>query len=351
MSETLTVACLGAGYFSRFHRDAWQRIDGYQMVGISDRAQKWGSDTGLPTFPDLQAMLAVTRPDIPDIVIPPAGHLEAIQTALKAGVKAIICQKPFWASLPEAREAAAQAQAAGTPLIIHENFRFQPWFRAIRAALDAGALGTVLQATFRMRTGDGQGPDAYCDCQPYFRQTPRLLIHETGIHYIDTFCLLIWHPDRRLCRFTPLQSGDRGRRCGPGDFHPCLCAALVYDGNRLLDHATDNTRLTLGEALIEGTEAALSLTGGGAVQIRQFGGKTRGFLLHPVQYSGFAGDCVHALQQHVVSGLRNGTGFENLAQDYLHVMDLEELICRSDAEGRKLEYSDAGNVAETQGQI
>jgi len=345
MSEKLTVACLGAGYFSQFHRDAWQRIAGCQMVGICDRAQDRASNTGLPTFLDLQAMLSKTRPDILDIVIPPVGHLEAIRTALRTGVKTIICQKPFCASLQEAREAAALAQAAATPLIIHENFRFQPWFRAIRAALDAGALGTVLQATFRMRTGDGQGKDAYCDRQPYFQKMPRLLIHETGVHYIDTFCFLFGTPtavyaDLRRC--NPVIAGEDA---GQVIFTHAGALRSVYDGNRLLDHATDNPRLTFGEALIEGTKAVLTLTGDGAVHIRHFGAKEQESLLEPAHYRGFAGDCVHALQQHVVSGLRNGTGFENLAQDYLRVMDLEELIYRSDAEGRKLEYSDAANVA------
>ena len=343
MSETLTVACLGAGYFSRFHRDAWQRIEGVRMVGISDMAPQRATDSGLPSFADLQMMLSGTRPDIMDIVIPPGGHLAAIRTALDAGVKAIICQKPFCASPQEAREAAALARAARTPLVIHENFRFQPWFRAIRAALDAGALGTVLNAAFRMRTGDGQGQDAYSDRQPYFRQMPRLLIHETGVHYIDTFCFLFGTPtavyaDLRRC--NPVIAGEDAAQV---IFSHAGAMRSVYDGNRLLDHATDDPRLTFGEALIEGTDAVVTLTGDGAVHIRRFGAKNQETLLRPAFYPGFAGDCVHALQQHVVSGLRNGTGFENLAHDYLRVMDLEELVYRSDAEGRKLEYADAGN--------
>ena len=116
MSETLTVACLGAGYFSRFHRDAWQRIEGVRMVGISDMAPQRATDSGLPSFADLQMMLSGTRPDILDIVIPPGGHLAAIRTALDAGVKAIICQKPFCASPQEAREAAALARAEADAL-------------------------------------------------------------------------------------------------------------------------------------------------------------------------------------------------------------------------------------------
>ena len=51
-------------------------------------------------------------------------------------------------------------EAAGVTLVVHENFRFMPWYRAIKSQIDEGRIGEVLQATFRLRPGDGQGPDA-----------------------------------------------------------------------------------------------------------------------------------------------------------------------------------------------
>ncbi|MEZ5740638.1 MAG: hypothetical protein R3E68_15060 [Burkholderiaceae bacterium] len=38
-----------------------------------------------------------------------------------------------------------------------------------------------------MRLGDGQGPEAHLSRQPYFQQMPRFLVHETAIHFIDSF--------------------------------------------------------------------------------------------------------------------------------------------------------------------
>ena len=54
----------------------------------------------------------------------------------------------------------------------------------------------------------------------------------------------------------------------PGD-HPGGARAL-FDGNRSLDHAADNLRRTMGEALIEGNGGTLTLTGDGAVLLRGF---------------------------------------------------------------------------------
>ena len=105
----MRVACLGAGYFSRFHLSGWRAIDGVEVVGISDLDGDAARTTGLPVFPTLSDMLARTSPDILDIIVPPAGHAEAIREGLRHAPRAIICQKPFCTSIDEAREMAQMA--------------------------------------------------------------------------------------------------------------------------------------------------------------------------------------------------------------------------------------------------
>lgn len=330
------VACLGAGYFARFHYDAWARIGGAELVGAADRAEPSAAATGLPAFTSLDAMLTAVKPDILDIITPPPTHAAAIRTALHHGVRTIICQKPFCASLQEARTLAAEADAMGSRLLIHENFRFQPWYRAMRQVIDAGETGEVRQLTFRLRTGDGRGPDAYLDRQPYFQTMPRLLVHETAVHWIDTFRYLMGpatgvYADLR--RENPVIAGEDA---GYILFDYASGARAVFDGNRLLDHPSDNTRLTFGEALLEGTDASLTLRGDGSVTHRRFGTQTEKVILPERMYNGFAGDCVHALNAHVIDALRGDAPFENLARDYLSVREIEETVYRSAAKGCRL---------------
>jgi predicted dehydrogenase len=192
---SIKVACAGAGYFGQFHYDAWRRIDGVQIVAALALTREDAAKTGHPAFDDLEAMLEQTRPDLLDIVTPPPTHLRFIGTAAAHGVKTIICQKPFCQSLAEAREAAALCEKAGVTLVVHDNYRFQPWYRTIRKALDEGRIGALHQVTFRLRPGDGQGPRAYLDRQPYFQTMPRFLVHETAVHWIDTFRYLMGTPD------------------------------------------------------------------------------------------------------------------------------------------------------------
>ena len=333
---TYRVACLGAGYFSRFHIDGWQRLPDAELVGICDRDHQRAMATGLPAFSELSDMLAQVKPDILDIILPPTGHAQAIETALAAEVPTIICQKPFCRDLAEAAEITARADAVGARLIVHENFRFQPWYRLISDELRAGRIGQVMQATFRLRPGDGQGPDAYLDRQPYFREMPQLLVHETAVHFIDVFRFLFGPASAVYADLRRINPVIKGEDAGLVISEHTGGIRAIFDGNRCLDHAADNTRRTMGEALIEGTDGTLTLTGDGAVHFRAFGNTKAECILPPDTFDGFGGDCTHALQAHVLRALDGGVAFENLASDYLAVIATEQAIYRSAATGCKV---------------
>ena len=333
------VACLGAGYFAQFHIEAWQRLTGAELVGVADLNPRLVEGLDVPGFGDLVTMLRVANPDIVDLIVPPHAQARAIRTCLAAGVQAIICQKPFCEDVDEAVTITEAARAAGIPLIIHENFRWQPWYRSLKAALDAGRIGELHQITFRFRTGDGQGPDAYADRQPGFRDMERLLIRETAVHWIDTFRFLLGRPLAVYAELRQMNPVLMGEDAGivifdhDGGGYP---VRAIFDGNRHLDHATDNPRLTFGELSAEGTEGTITLSGDGALRLRRFGYSEADTLLPARGYKGFAGDCVYALQSHVLKAIKTGADFENTAADYLEVLEIEAAIYASASEHRKV---------------
>lgn len=330
------VACVGAGYFSQFHYDAWARIDTVDMVGACDTDLARARATGVPAFDDLSDMITRTAPDLLDIIVPPPAHAATIRAALAAGIKWIICQKPFCTDMTEAHTIVAEAQAAGARLIVHENFRFQPWYRAIKTELDAHAIGKVLNATFRLRPGDGQGPKAYLDRQPYFQKMPRFLIHETAVHWVDTFRYLFGPITSVYADLRRLNPAIAGEDAGHVIFDHASGARSLFDGNRHLDHAADNLRRTMGEAWIEGTGGVLTLYGNGSVTRRAFGSQTDVMVLASDTWNGFGGDCVHALQSHVIAAIHGAGQLENEAADYLTVLTVKDAIYDAAEAGRKL---------------
>lgn len=333
---TLRVACLGAGYFSQFHHASWSRLERVRLVGACDQELSRAEATGVPAFDRLERMIEATQPDVLDIVLPPVAQAEAIRSALNLGVRHIICQKPFCTSLDEARAVVTEAEAAGAVLVVHENFRFQPWYRRIRTALEDGLIGDVHQATFRLRPGDGQGPRAYLDRQPYFQTMERFLVHETAVHWIDTFRFLLGTPTSVYADLRQINPVIAGEDAGFILFDHPGGARSLFDGNRHLDHAATNHRRTMGEALVEGTRGTLALSGDGSVRHRPFASLDSEIILQADTSEGFGGDCVHHLQAHIVGGILDGTPIENLGREYLRNLVIEDAVYRSAQDGRKV---------------
>lgn len=327
---------MGAGYFSRFHTEAWQRIAETRLCGVCDVDHERAKAVGAPVFTNLGEMLSEVAPDILDIITPPATHVSVIEQAIGQGVGLIICQKPFCENFAQAMAITDKAVQAEVTLLVHENFRFQPWFRQARQQLDKQVLGSVLQAVFRLRTGDGQGPDAYLDRQPYFQTMKQLLIHETGVHYIDTFCYLFGEPTALYADLRQLNPAIAGEDAGLVIFDFPGQIQAVFDGNRHLDFVADDTRLTFGEFVVEGTKATMTLYGDGRLVLREFGSRQERTLLDVQHRQGFAGDSVYALNRHVVDYLLHGTPLENTAPQYLQILRLEKLVYDSASQGCKL---------------
>ncbi|MEM9100539.1 MAG: gfo/Idh/MocA family oxidoreductase, partial [Pseudomonadota bacterium] len=110
----------------------------------------------------------------------------------------------------------------------------------------------------------------------------------------------------------------------------------VFDGNRLADHPATNRRRTMGECLVEGTKMTAMLDGEGRIFTRVFGSNTWETVQFEAPETGFGGDCVHALQSHVISHLLTGSPLENEARSYLSVIRIEDAIYRSHETGQRI---------------
>ena len=333
---TFRIACAGAGYFAQLHHSAWLQTGGASLTGIADPDGAAAGPDGVPRFHSLEAMLAESPADILDIVTPPDTHAALIETAIRHGVTRIICQKPFCGTFDEARRITELAADAGVSLAVHENFRFQPWYRTLKELVAAQRLGRLYQFRFALRPLDGQGPEAYLERQPYFQKMERFLVHETAVHFLDVFCFLFGRPDEiyaDLRRLNPDIAGE--------DASMIICGydsgfRAVFDGNRLADHAADNPRLTMGEAMLEGEGGSIRLDGFGRILLRTHGSREWIELSAPPADTGFGGGCVAALCRQALEAWKRGGEPEVTAQNYLGVLALEEAVYDSAASGGRV---------------
>lgn len=328
--------CIGAGYFSHFQYEAWQRIPEVQITAFSNRDQTRAAEIterfGLTKcYSDYRKMFDQEQPDFVDVITPPSSHGEICAEASKRGIH-IICQKPLAPTLAEAEEIVGDAASQNVRFMVHENFRFQPWHRELKRQLDAGVIGELFSMGFRSRMGDGWGQDAYIPRQPYFRDYPKLLVYETGVHFIDTFRYLAGEVNRVTAWLRRLNPVIKGEDCGLLVFEFANGALGSWDANRYNEPNFENPRYTFGTFLIEGSKGSLRLAGDGRIALKLLG-EPEGEIEYEHRNHAFAGDCCYFTQRHFVDRLIDGTEFETSGADYLKTLRVQDAVYQS-AESR-----------------
>jgi D-apiose dehydrogenase len=337
----IAIAMVGAGYFAQFHLEGW-RDSGVPVVALCDvdlpRAQALAQRFDVAqVHADAASMFDAVQPTLVDVVLPPEAQAAVVGEALRRGIPTI-CQKPFGSNLREAEALTALAAQQGVPLVVHEKFRFTPWFRECKRLIDAGHLGRLHGITFRLRPGDGQGPQAYLNRQPAFQTMPQLLVRETGVHLIDTFRFLMGEVHAVSARLRRLNPAIAGEDAAFVIFEFDNQAAGLFDGNRLNEHQAADTRRTLGEMWLEGERGVLRLDGDARLWWKPHHAPE---LQHAYDASGngaFGGACAH-LQAHVLAHFREGSALQNTAPSYLPNLHVQAAIYQSHATGQRVVMS------------
>jgi predicted dehydrogenase len=336
----------GAGYFSQFHYDAWGRASGAALVALCDisreRAEEAARRFGVGrVYTDVAAMLDAERPDFIDIITPPSTHREICRLAAQRGVH-VLCQKALAPTFEDAVALVEEAEGAGIRLMVHDNFRFQPWHREMRRLLDLGTIGPVHAIACRTRLGDGWGSAAYLDRQPYFRTMPKLLVFETGVHFIDVFRYLVGEVRQVYAALRRRNQVIAGEDAGLMMFEFQSGATGVWDASRYNESLDPDPRYTFGEFLVEGPGGALRVDERGRLLVHALGATPQQHAyVHQAQ--GFAGDCCYRAIQHFVDRLHDGSNFETSGRDYLRTLAVQEALYESATAGQAVEVREPGS--------
>ena len=333
--QTLRGVAIGAGYFSQFHYDAWSRLPSVDLQAVCDvdraKAESVASRFDIPqVFTDAAEMFDSVRPDFVDIITRPDSHLPLVQLAAERGID-IICQKPLAPTFAESVRLVEVAAQADIRLMVHENFRFQPWHREIKKLLRQGVVGDRLHTLeCRTRLGDGWQEDAYLSRQPYFVTMPQLLIFESGVHFIDTYRFLAGEISGVYASLRKLNERIAGEDAGIVMFEFASGAMGLWDASRFNESNCEDPRYTFGEFLVEGNGGSIRLYADGRLTVQPLD-----LPEHDIVYEhnrkNFAADCVFFTQQHFVDSLLNERPFETSGEEYLKTLKVQEAIYQSAA--------------------
>lgn len=184
-----SLAVLGCGWIARRHAAAARALQGTVSLSFASRdlkrAEAYRSQFGgRAAYGSYEA--AVADPAVDGVVVctPHDQHLALTMLAVAQG-KHVLVEKPMARTLQEADRMIEAARDARVALMVAENFRFMPAFRAARALVADGWLGALRQ----IHTA-AWGYRAYTGWRSSLNAVGGGTLIDGGIHYVDL--LLQW---------------------------------------------------------------------------------------------------------------------------------------------------------------
>jgi predicted dehydrogenase len=152
---TTRLGIIGAGYIAGVHIDAASTVPGIEIAAVADTQQAAAvrlveqARTGRP-YDDVARMLEREKLDGVIVATWPSSHLELIEQCVSAGVRYVLCEKPFVTTGADAL--AAWDLACGSEATITEAFmyRHHPAIDRVDRLLADRALGNLdhIRASF-----------------------------------------------------------------------------------------------------------------------------------------------------------------------------------------------------------
>jgi predicted dehydrogenase len=334
---TLRGAVIGCGFVSKFHLDAWARVADARLVALCDldpqRLEEAAARvSGARIYTAAADLFATEDLDFVEICTLPDSHYELVDLAARRRID-ILCQKPAAMSRSDFLRMIDVCERAGVRLMIHENWRFRPWYRAMRATIDSGATGRPLRLRIAHRDTRALRPGGFT-AQPYLAAMPRLILMDMGCHLVDTARYLFGEIESVSATIARFGQGNIGEDAAT------LAVRFANGALGCLDlswcAAPDRARpeWALNETVIEGSEATLRLLTDGSVELVTPDGRCE---RRPIDLP--ADDQVYvegyaATQRHFIQGLLADKPHETTARDNLKTMDVIWAAYRSADEKR-----------------
>ena len=144
----IRVAVIGAGVMGSNHARVYHELEDAELVAVVDAdpgcARRVAAFHAARAYVDLEEMLERERPEAVSVAVPTQAHYAIVSRALAANCHVLV-EKPIAATLDEAAQLVAAAEASGRVLMVGHIERFNPAIIELKRRLAAGALGRVFQ--------------------------------------------------------------------------------------------------------------------------------------------------------------------------------------------------------------
>ena len=256
------LGIVGVGWLGGVLADAAETTGRAEVVSCYARSpaarEAFARERSVRAAESVEALLADVEVDAVVLATPHSTHTDLIERAAAAG-KHVFVEKPLTLTVADARRAIEATRSAGVTLQTGYQRRRQPTNRKIKALIEEGKLGTLLQLE-----GNQSGPAAHNPDFPAWRADPAEApaggMTAMGVHIVDTFHYLAG-PAKRVAAFSKrvhgwreldetttviieYQSGPLGY-VGTSYYVPAVNAIAVYGSDMNAWNEEDGTRFLI----------------------------------------------------------------------------------------------------------
>ncbi|MGD0945894.1 MAG: Gfo/Idh/MocA family oxidoreductase [Candidatus Binatia bacterium] len=156
----IRVALLGCGRIAHVHAGYLRQVPEVEFIGACDldpvSREKFAGRWQLPTFADVDELIAAAEPHVVHVLTPPATHARLTVELLDAGLHVLV-EKPMALTTVDADAMVAAARRTGRVLTVDHNRWFDPVMQRARALLETGQLGTLIGVDVFAGAAAGEG--------------------------------------------------------------------------------------------------------------------------------------------------------------------------------------------------
>lgn len=142
------IAFVGTGGRSGAHADAYQHIDGAELVACCARTREhadgFAAKYGIKPYSDIAEMVRAEKPDLVHVVTMPRDRVETMRAISDHRVPAATVEKPIAVDADDWRAICEIENTTRTKFGVCHQFRWQKDLVKCRRAIASGDLGKVL---------------------------------------------------------------------------------------------------------------------------------------------------------------------------------------------------------------
>lgn len=190
--KKIGIGIIGFGFMGHEHIAMLQRLENYDVIGVYDIDPEQLKDVpdGVKIYSSVDELLADEIIDVALIVVNNNQHRLIVEKAARAG-KDIICEKPVALTVDELDEMVKVVDECGVKFTVHQQRRYDPDFRTMKAVYDSGKLGKVYSMKSSLYGFNGNMHDWHV----YLKEGGGML-YDWGVHLLDQ--VLFMMPEAKL---------------------------------------------------------------------------------------------------------------------------------------------------------